>query len=250
MRKKIVLIPARYQSSRFPGKPLVLINGRPMIQWVYERVGIVDELDDIYVATDDKRIYDCVVCFGGKCLMTSPEHESGTDRLAECVELLGLDNTDVILNIQGDEPLIKKQMIFDLISTMDGTADMGTLKELITSKSDIENSNIVKVVTDIQDNALYFSRYPIPYNRESIGGVSYYRHIGVYAYKVDFLRKFARLPKSNYEKIESLEQLRALENGYKIKVKTTNCSSMGVDTPDQIEQVEKLLQKEIDNCEN
>lgn len=250
MKRVIALIPARYQSSRFPGKPLALINGRPMIQWVYERVGIVDELDDIYVATDDKRIYDCVVGFGGKCLMTSPEHESGTDRLAECVELLGLDNTDVILNIQGDEPLIKKQMILDLISTMDGTADMGTLKELITSKSDIENSNIVKVVTDIQDNALYFSRYPIPYNRESIGGVSYYRHIGVYAYKVNFLSKFARLPKSNYEKIESLEQLRALENGYKIKVKTTNCSSMGVDTPDQIKQVEKLLQKEIDNCEN
>lgn len=244
MKKVIALIPARYQSSRFPGKPLALINGRPMIQWVYERVSKVHELDAIYVATDDKRIYDCVVDFGGKCLMTSSVHESGTDRLAECVEFLGLDDTDIVLNIQGDEPLIKEDMILDLISTMDGSADMGTLKELIVSKRDVENANIVKVVTDLQDSAMYFSRYPIPYNRSNIDGVNYYRHIGVYAYKVNFLRKFAKLPKSDCEKIECLEQLRALENGYKIRVKETSSSSMGVDVPEQIEEIERILLNE------
>lgn len=241
MKKIVAVIPARYQSSRFPGKPLALINGQPMIQWVYERVGKVRELDAIYVATDDKRIYDCVMNFGGKCLMTSSAHESGTDRLAECVELLELDDTDIVLNIQGDEPLIKEDMILDLISTMDGNADMGTLKELIVSKDDIENTNIVKVVTDLRDNAMYFSRYPIPYNRGKLDVINYYRHVGVYAYRVKFLREFSKLPKSQYERIECLEQLRALENGYKIRVKETSSSSMGVDVPGQIQQVEIIL---------
>lgn len=244
MKRIIAVIPARYQSSRFPGKPLALINGKSMIQRVYERVSEVDELDAIYVATDDKRIYDCVMGFGGRCLMTSATHESGTDRLAECVGLLELDDTDIVLNIQGDEPLIKEDMIIDLISTMDGNADMGTLKEFIVSKDDIENTNIVKVVTDSQDNAMYFSRYPIPYNRGKIDDVNYYRHVGVYAYRAKFLREFSKLPKSQYERIECLEQLRALENGYKIRVKETLSSSMGVDVPEQIQQVEKILLKE------
>ena len=243
MCKKIAIIPARYQSSRFPGKPLALICGKPMIQWVYERTANVSCLDEVYVATDDERIKECVKSFGGRCLMTASYHESGTDRLAECVEVLGLDDTDIVLNIQGDEPLIEEQMILDLISTMKEQEDMGTLKELIVSKEDIENTNIVKVVTDIHNNALYFSRYPIPFNRGNIEQVKYYRHVGVYAYRVRFLKEFAKIPKSQYEKIECLEQLRALENGYKIKVKTTSSSSMGVDIPEQIQQVEQKLMK-------
>ena len=243
MCKIIAIIPARYQSSRFPGKPLALIYGKPMIRWVYERTKQVQDIQDVYVATDDERIKECVEAFGGKCLMTSAAHESGTDRLAECVELLELDDTDVVLNIQGDEPLIKEEMILDLISTMDENADMGTLKELIVSQEDIENINIVKVVTDLQDNALYFSRYPIPYNRGKIDGINYYRHVGVYAYRAKFLRMFSKLPKSQYETIECLEQLRALENGYKIRVRETSSSSMGVDVPEQIQQVERILIK-------
>lgn len=241
MCKKIAIIPARYQSSRFPGKPLALICGKPMIQWVYERTVNVSCLDEVYVATDDERIRNCVENFGGKCVMTSSKHESGTDRLAECVEILKLQDLDIVLNIQGDEPLIEEQMIMDLLSTMNGKEEMGTLRELITSQDDIENTNIVKVVTDLQDNALYFSRYPIPYNRGNINGVKYYRHVGVYAYRVKFLKEFARMAKAQYETIECLEQLRALENGYTIKVKTTNSSSMGVDIPEQIEQMERKL---------
>lgn len=243
MDKVVAIIPARYQSSRFPGKPLALICGKPMIQWVYERTSNVSCLDEVYVATDDERIKACVDSFGGKCLMTSSHHESGTDRLAECVKLLGLDDSDIVLNIQGDEPLIEEQMILDLISTMNGKVDMGTLKELITLQEDIENANIVKVVTDLDDNAMYFSRYPIPYNRGNETDIKYYRHVGVYAYRVEFLKVFSKMPKSQYEKIECLEQLRALENGYKIKVKTTNSSSMGVDIPEQIQQVEQMLKK-------
>lgn len=243
MDKVVAIIPARYQSSRFPGKPLALICGKPMIQWVYERTSNVSCLDEVYVATDDERIKACVDSFGGKCLMTSEQHESGTDRLAECVERLGLDDLDIVLNIQGDEPLIEEQMILDLISTMNGKVDMGTLKELITSQEDIENANIVKVVTDLDDNAMYFSRYPIPYNRGNETDIKYYRHVGVYAYRVKFLKVFSKMSKSKYEKIECLEQLRALENGYKIKVKTTNSSSMGVDIPEQIQQVEQMLKK-------
>ena len=244
MYKKIAIIPARYQSGRFPGKPLALICGKPMIQWVYERVVKVSCLDEVYVATDDDRIRACVENFGGKCLMTSSRHESGTDRLAECVNLLELQNEDIVLNIQGDEPLIEEQMIIDLLSTMNEKEEMGTLKEIITSEDDVQNTNIVKVVTDFQDNALYFSRYPIPYNRGNGKDVIYYRHVGVYAYRAGFLKKFTKLPKSNYEKTECLEQLRVLENGYRIKVKLTGSSSMGVDTPEQLQQVEKKLMKE------
>ena len=244
MCKKIAIIPARYQSSRFPGKPLALICGKPMIQWVYERTVNVSCLDEVYVATDDDRIKKCVEEFGGKCLMTSLNHESGTDRLAECVQILELQDTDIVLNIQGDEPLIEEQMIMDLLSTMNQNEDMGTLKELIISQDDVENTNIVKVVTDLQDNALYFSRYPIPYNRGNVSDIKYYRHVGVYAYRVSFLKKFAKMPKSEYETIECLEQLRALENGYKIKVKATNSSSMGVDVPEQIEQMEQKILEE------
>lgn len=242
--KIIAIIPARYQSSRFPGKPLTIIAGKPMIQWVYERTKKVDELDEIYVATDDNRIQDCVLSFGGKCLMTASTHQSGSDRLAECIDILNLDDEDVVLNIQGDEPLIQKQMIYDLMDTMNDGSVMGTLKERIRDTTDIENTNIVKVVTDRNFNALYFSRLPIPYNREHVKDVTYYRHVGVYAYRVGFLREYASWENSKYETIEGLEQLRVLEHGYKIKVKETSCSSIGIDTPEQVVDVEKVLMEE------
>lgn len=244
MKKKIALIPARYQSSRFPGKPLALINGKTMIQWVYERVSKVNELDAIYVATDDKRIFDCVVSFGGKCLMTSARHECGSDRLAECAEILELDDEDIVLNIQGDEPMIQPTMVKELITTMDeDDSVMGTLKERITNSEDISNTNIVKVITDINDYAIYFSRCAIPYNRNNIENACYYRHVGAYAYKVSFLKMYTKWSKTDLETMESLEQLRVLEHGYRIKVKETHCSSLGVDTEEQLKIVEDMMKE-------
>lgn len=245
MDKIIAIIPARYQSSRFPGKPLAMINGKPMIQWVYESVNHVKGISEVYVATDDERIMECVQSFAGKAIMTSAAHTSGSDRLAECAEILKLDEMDIVLNIQGDEPLIQETMINELISTIKGKdVCMGTLKERINNIEDIENPNIVKVITDINDNAVYFSRHPIPYNRNGIKDLVYYRHVGVYAYRVIFLRKYTELPKSNLEIAESLEQLRALENGYKISIRETQCTSIGVDTVEQLKQVEEIMKRQ------
>lgn len=242
--KIVVVIPARYQSSRFPGKPLAMINGKPMIQWVYEGVSRVRSISEVYVATDDERIAECVREFHGKAIMTSSAHTSGSDRLAEAAVLLQLQDDDIILNIQGDEPLIQEEMIYDLISTItDKDTHMGTLKERIREEADIQNPNIVKVITDIYDHALYFSRFPIPYNRSGEQYLTYYRHVGVYAYRVHFLKKYTRLPKSYLEAAESLEQLRVLENGYKICVKETKCSSIGVDTMEQLKAVENLMNR-------
>lgn len=246
MSKIIAIIPARYQSSRFPGKPLAMINDKPMIHWVYERVTGIQNISQTCVATDDDRILKCVQKFGGEAIMTSSQHESGSDRLAECAKILNLSEDDIILNIQGDEPLIQELMIQELISTMsDRDIYMGTLKERITNTDDIENPNIVKVITDINNNAIYFSRYPIPYNRNLLKKLAYYRHVGVYAYRVFFLKMYTQLPKSNLEIIESLEQLRVLENGYKIKVKETQCSSVGVDTIEQLKIVEEIMKRQV-----
>lgn len=174
--KIVAIIPSRYASSRFPGKPLALIAGKPMIQWVFENVSEIDELDAVYVATDDKRILECVKAFGGKVLMTSDTHTCGTDRLAECVELLNLDKEDIVLNIQGDEPLIKKETVLDLINMFqDSDVYMGTLKKKIEKEEDINDPNIVKVITDIKNNAVYFSRFAIPYNRNVVENVYYKR---------------------------------------------------------------------------
>lgn len=246
MNKIIAIIPARYQSSRFLGKPLALINGKPMIQWVYERVSSIQKISQTYVATDDERIAECVRRFNGKAMMTSAKHESGSDRLAECIEILKLNEDDIILNIQGDEPLIQEIMVQELISTIsDQDVYMGTLKERITNVDDIENANIVKVITDVNDNAIYFSRYPVPYDRNGLNDLVYYRHVGVYAYRVFFLKRFTQLPKTYLEIAESLEQLRVLENGYKIRVLETQCSSIGVDTVEQIKLVEEIMRRQI-----
>lgn len=238
--KKVAVIPARYSSSRFPGKPLVDICGKPMIQWVYERVSKVEEIDQVVVATDDERIYEVVQEFGG-CVIMTGECSCGTERVYQtCKEI----DADVVINVQGDEPLIKIEMIQGLIHAFeDETVQMVTLKKRITNEEEINNVNVVKVITDNQENAIYFSRYPIPYVREN-QEIEIYKHIGIYGYRKTFLEKFISLPQGLLERAESLEQLRAIENGYKIKVVTTEFQSVGVDCPEDIEKVLEQIEKE------
>ena len=239
----VAIIPARYASSRFPGKPLAPICGKPMIQWVYEHTSKAEGLSAVYVATDDERIFNAVASFGGRAMMTSDRHACGTDRLAECAEKLGLSDDDIVVNVQGDEPLIKAEMISDLICAFnDGDVYMATLKKLIAGRQEAENPNVVKVVSDRDGNALYFSRSMIPFPR----GGSFprvYRHIGMYAYRNWFLQKITRLEKTQYEEIELLEQLRVLEHGFKIRCMETLYQTIGVDVPEDIRLVESELQK-------
>lgn len=237
----VAVIPSRYASSRFPGKPLVTILDKPMIQWVYEKVSSVPEISDVYVATDDERIFNTVTEFGGKAIMTG-ECVCGSDRVYQaCKEI----DAKVILNIQGDEPSIKKEMIQDLISAFDDSeVQMATLKKEIINEEDINNPNIVKVITDCNNDAIYFSRSVVPYNRDNVKSVKHYKHIGVYGYKKDFLEKFVNMPQSSLEKTESLEQLRIIENGYKIRVFETKHQSIGVDLPEHIALVEQELKNE------
>lgn len=241
--KVVAIIPSRYGSSRFPGKPLAKILDKPMIQWVYENVLKSKLVNSVYVATDDQRIYDCVKKFNGEALMTSKNHTCGTDRLAECVNILNLSDDDIVLNIQGDEPLINNEMIQDLYSCFD-TNDvyMGTLKKEIDDQKELDNPNVVKVINDINDYAIYFSRYCIPYERDNYK-TKHFKHIGVYGYKVWFLKKYSTMPKTLLEVTESLEQLRVIENGFKIRVKETSFRTIGVDTPEQIKEVEKELKR-------
>lgn len=242
--KIVSIIPARYQSSRFPGKPLALISGKPMIQWVYENVSKVTQLNGVYVATDDQRIFATVESFGGKALMTSSAHTCGTDRLAECADILQLNDEDIILNIQGDEPLIRPEVVMDLVNTFDSeSVYIGTLKKKIEDEEELNNPNVVKVITDVNDDAIYFSRYTLPYERDGKSR-THYKHIGAYGYKKWFLMKFSEMDKTELELSESLEQLRVIENGYKIRVKETKWQTVGVDTQEQIVLVEKELKKE------
>lgn len=242
MRKIIAIIPARYSSSRFPGKPLAKIKNKPMIQWVYETVSKIDEIDKVYVATDDIRISECIESFNGNYIMTSDKHNSGSDRIAECAVKLGIHDDDIILNIQGDEPMIKEEMIKELINAFDDeNVYMATLKKETSDENEVNNTNVVKVITDINNNAIYFSRSTIPNNRESIDSVKYFKHIGIYGYKKSFLIKFTELKESNLELLEKLEQLRAIENGFKIRVLETQYQTIGVDLPEHIELVEKEL---------
>lgn len=244
MRKIIAMIPSRYGSSRFPGKPLAILKGKPMIQWVYEHVSQVEAISDIYVATDDKRIFEAVKKFGGNVLMTSKSHTCGTERLAECAKILSLDDEDIILNIQGDEPMVRKEMILDLLHCFD-TPDvyMGTLKKRIEKENELTNPNVVKVISDVNDNAIYFSRFCIPFERDG-GSAIHYKHIGVYGYTKKFLLEYSEMPKTELEMTELLEQLRVIEHGLKIKVKETRYQTIGVDTPRQLEEVERLMEVE------
>lgn len=235
------IIPARFASSRFPGKALAPLAGRPMLQHVWERAQKSRYLDDLLVATDDERIADAVRQFGGRVRMTRADHPSGTDRLAE---VASSEHASLYVNIQGDEPLIDPDAIDAAILSVHGDEDvaMGTLKKQIVDPTDIVNTNVVKVVTNLLNDAIYFSRCPIPYERDGQSGVPlYFKHIGLYVYRRDFLLSYPDLSVGPLEKAERLEQLRALENGYRIRVVNTEYESLGVDTPEDLERVNQLF---------
>ena len=236
----VCIIPSRYASTRLPGKPLLDIAGKPMIQHVVERVRQARRPSRIIVATDDERIAEAVRSFGGEARMTSTDHPTGTDRLAEVAATL--PEMDLILNIQGDEPLIPVQAIDELVAAFDDCPDlpMATLMTPMT-ETEYDNPAAVKVVTTLDGHALYFSRSLIPYPRNRGSECRCFKHIGVYAYRRDFLLRFAALPPSPLEVTESLEQLRALENGYRIRVIETPFRSIGVDTPADLEEVRRLF---------
>lgn len=245
----IVVIPSRYQSTRLPGKPLADIGGKSMIQHVYERA-LLSEAERVVVATDDERIGEMVRSFSGEVVMTSPNHPSGTDRLAEVAELLGLSGESVVVNVQGDEPLIPaaviNQVAKNLIANEDSAA--ATLSHAIRFKAEFLDKSAVKVVADSGGQALYFSRAPVPWPRdleledELPASFSPQRHIGIYAYRAELLKQFVTWPKSPLEELESLEQLRILHNGRKIHVEPS-CESVpaGVDTPEDLERVRQAL---------
>ena len=239
--KFLGIIPARYKSTRLEGKPLKDIGGYPMIRWVYERAKLSD-LDEVVVATDNEEIKNVVENFGGKTVLTRENHPNGTSRIAEVCE--NFENYDIIINIQGDEPLIEPEMINQLIDTFKKDSDlvMSTLKEKIEDIEMIENPNVVKVVTDKNQMALYFSRSPIPYPRE-ICEENYFKHVGIYGYKREFVIKYAKMDSTPLEQSESLEQLRVLENGYKIKVVETSYKVIGVDTPEDLEKVRNFVKE-------
>ena len=240
--KVLCVIPARYASTRLPGKPLSMIAGKPMIQHVYERACQAQLPNEVVVATDNELVEKAVLDFGGKAVMTSPDHPSGTDRLAEVA--LMYPDVDVIVNVQGDEPMIPPEVIDRLTEAFNGDADlnMATMK-VIMDEEDYENPAAVKVVTDQQGYALYFSRSLMPYPRNKPEGFKVFKHVGIYAYRRNFLLKYAALAPTPLEKAESLEQLRALENGYKIKVLESDFQGIGVDTPEDLAAVNALFEK-------
>ena len=240
----IAIIPARYKSNRFPGKPLAPINGKPMIQHVVERARKVNLLSRVVVATEDERIARCVAAFDGECVMTRDDHVSGTDRLAEAAETLGVCEHDIVVNIQGDQPLFPPEIIDQVTRPLleDPNVPMSTLIYKIIREEEIEDPNHVKTVFDKDNYALYFSRSAIPFQRNPGEGTpTYYKHLGVYGYRKNFLLTFVGLPEGEWEHFEKLEQLRALEFGYRIKVVLTTHDSVEVDTEEQLRQVEKLI---------
>jgi len=240
------VIPARFASTRFPGKSLVKIAGKTMLQHVYERASLSRYLTQVTVATDDERIYDEAKRIGAPVRMTRSDHPSGTDRAAE---VASADGAQLIVNIQGDEPLIDPGAIDAAVLTLLDHPDvpMGTLKKKITDRADINNPNVVKVVTALDGSAIYFSRHPIPYTRDDSTtdpavSTTRYKHIGLYVYRRDFLLGYSSLSRGPLEEAERLEQLRALENGFPIRVVETDYESMGVDTPEDFERVSKLFE--------
>jgi 3-deoxy-manno-octulosonate cytidylyltransferase (CMP-KDO synthetase) len=235
------VIPARFASSRYPGKALARLAGKPMIEHVWERANMSRYLSDVLVATDDDRIANAVHQFGGRVRMTRADHPSGTDRLAE---IASSEDAALYVNIQGDEPLIDPEAIDAAILSVygDEAVDMGTLKKQIVDPTDIVNTNVVKVVTNLLGDAIYFSRCPIPYERDGRSGVPiYFKHIGLYVYRREFLLRYPDLTVGPLEEAERLEQLRVLENGYRIRVVETDYESLGVDTPEDLERVNQLF---------
>ena len=241
--KIYAVIPARYGSIRFPGKPLAIIAGKPMIQHVYQCSAACPEISEVFVATDDERIFNKVTDFGGKAIMTGKDHQSGTDRIAEAVQTLHLEDSDLVVNIQGDQPLFKPNVISIMVKPLMESSDisMGTLKFRITDEKDITNPNIVKVITDSKEFAVYFSRSTLPFYRDKDLEPVYFKHLGLYVYRKDFLLKFSSLPCGRLESAEKLEQLRAIENGFKIKVVETETNSLEVDTPEDIKKIEEAM---------
>jgi 3-deoxy-manno-octulosonate cytidylyltransferase (CMP-KDO synthetase) len=235
------IIPARYGSTRFPGKPLIDIGGKSMIQRVYEQSLKSSSLKKVIVATDDERIAEHVINFGGEVAITSPTHQSGTDRCAEVLQK-EKGEFDIVINIQGDEPFIDPAQI-DLLAACfsDAEIDIATLVKKLIREEDIRNPNIVNAIMNKRNEAIYFSRSPIPYRRNPEAQISYFKHIGIYGYRADALMEITKLPLGNLEKAESLEQLRWVENGYRIGVKETTMESLSIDTPDDLKHVEKYL---------
>ena len=242
----IGIIPARFQSTRFPGKPLALLGGKPIVQWVYENAQ--KALDAVYVATDDERIFRAVEAFGGKAVYTSPNHQSGTDRCAEAAQKIAEElKFDVVINIQGDEPFIRPEQVESLKACFSSPeTEIATLIKPIIHAAEITNINRPKVVIGKNQEALYFSRSPIPFVRDSKPGEwllrnQFYSHVGMYAYRFDVLLELTKLPVGILEKAESLEQLRWLENGYRIRTAQTTFENIGIDTPEDLENARKSI---------
>ena len=238
------IIPARYASTRFPGKPLAVLGGKTVIQRVYEQVKSV--LDEVYVATDDERIFSSVEAFGGKAVMTRSDHQSGTDRIEEAAEKTDT-KADVIINVQGDEPFIQPSQIQTLMHLFDDpSTQIGTLGKPFESMEAVDNPNSPKIVTDTRGFALYFSRSVIPFIRgvdrqDWFGRYPFLKHLGIYAYRREVLAEVTKLPQSSLEKAESLEQLRWLQNGYRIRVGLTDVETVGIDTPEDLQRAEEFL---------
>jgi len=243
--KILGIIPARYNSSRFPGKPLAEINHKSMIQRVYEQVSKAKCLSDVIVATDDERILNHVMGFGGKALMTSSNHKSGTERCWDVYQQISeKNNFDIVVNIQGDEPFIDFKQIEKLTACFSNIeTQIASLAKVINDLEEINSPNVVKLVIDKNNKALYFSRFPIPYLRDKsveLNRTNYLKHIGIYAYRSNVLNALCNLETSNLERAESLEQLRWLENGYQIYINFTDSESIAVDTPEDLERAERF----------
>ncbi|MDZ4286317.1 MAG: 3-deoxy-manno-octulosonate cytidylyltransferase [Prosthecobacter sp.] len=241
-QRTLVAIPARWGSTRFPGKPLHLIAGKPLVQHVWERCQDCREVDDVIIATDDARIAEAAAAFGAKAVITSPDHPSGTDRIAEAAK--SFPDHRFIINVQGDEPLISPALIDELAVVLrkEHQVRMITAAAPIHEAVQIDDPNIVKVVFDVHGDSLYFSRSPLPFVRNATAGVRHYRHLGIYGFQRSFLFQFVAWSPSRLEITESLEQLRAVENGVRLRVVLTDELSPGVDTPEQAEAIERHLQ--------
>ena len=244
--KFIAIIPARYASTRFPGKPLAILGGKTVIQRVYEQVASV--LDEAWVATDDERIRQAVEAFGGRAVMTRTDHKSGTDRIEEAAEKIGT-LADVIINVQGDEPFIQRSQLETIMHLFDDPeTQIGTIGKPFETIEQAENPNSPKIVCDVRGYALYFSRSVIPFVRghekgEWLQVYPFLKHLGLYAYRRDVLRQITQLPQSSLEQAESLEQLRWLQNGYRIKVGLTTVETVGIDTPEDLQRAEAFLRQ-------
>ncbi|MBK7410796.1 MAG: 3-deoxy-manno-octulosonate cytidylyltransferase [Saprospirales bacterium] len=248
--KTLGIIPARFASTRFPGKPLALLNEKPLIQWVWEHASQSNSLDEVIVATDDPRIAECVTAFGGIVHMTRPDHLSGTDRCAEVVANYHPGTWTWALNIQGDEPFLTPNAIDQLIEVLKASPapDIATLARPVVHTAQLFNPNVVKVVRAENGRALYFSRHPVPFFRDRdqedwLSGFPYLQHIGLYGFRAEVLRQLTELPPSSLELAESLEQLRWLENGYSIAVALTDYESIGIDTPEDLAFAQQIMDR-------